>query len=151
MIGKKWHPANLLAVPAEQGAAAVIFDERGHVLLVKENYERRRYSFPGGAVERDEVPQDAVLREAQEETGVTVAIDHLVGVYRLQNGFVVYAFRCNIVSGTPAMPVTGELSEVAWYSPAAIPQPVSTVLHYALPDAVAGARGVVRDRLPRVS
>jgi 8-oxo-dGTP pyrophosphatase MutT (NUDIX family) len=36
------------------GAAAAIFDERGRVLLVKENYGRRRYGFPGGAREARE-------------------------------------------------------------------------------------------------
>jgi hypothetical protein len=33
----------------DQGAAAFVFDERGRILLVHENYDRRRYGRPGGA------------------------------------------------------------------------------------------------------
>jgi len=138
-------------LPAGQGAAAVIFDERGRVLLVKENYDRRRYSLPGGAVESGETPLDAVVRETREETGVEAGNNHLIGIYRLENGFAVHVFRCEILSGTPECPATDELSGVGWFPPESVPAPVSNVLHYALPDALAGIRGVVRDGLPRLT
>jgi len=32
------------------GAAAVIFDTEGRVLLIKENYDRRRWGLPGGVL-----------------------------------------------------------------------------------------------------
>ena len=139
------------SAPARAGAAAVVFDRAGRILVVKENYDRRRYSLPGGALEAGETPEAAVVREAEEETGATVAVDHLIGVYTLDNGFTAHVFRCHVVSGGPSLPETGELSEVAWYDPQRIPRPVSNVLHYALPDAVAGARAVVRNGLARVS
>jgi 8-oxo-dGTP pyrophosphatase MutT (NUDIX family) len=134
-----------------QGAAAVIFDDGGRVLLVKENYDRRRYAFPGGAVEAHEAPEDAVVREVKEETGLDVAVDHLIGLYRLDDGVSVHLFRCRIVRGTPALPDTGEIAEVGWYTPDAVPAPVTNVLHHALPDAVAGRRGVVRSGLARLN
>jgi ADP-ribose pyrophosphatase YjhB (NUDIX family) len=136
-----------------QGAAAFIFDERGRVLLVRENYDRRRYGPPGGRVEPDESPLDAVVREALEEVGVRVAIEHLIGIYRLENGFGAHAFRCSITAGVPAVPdgARGEITEVGWYEVDAIPEPVTNLLHHALADAVAGARGVVRDGLPRIT
>jgi 8-oxo-dGTP pyrophosphatase MutT (NUDIX family) len=134
-----------------QGAAAVIFDDDGRILLVKENYGRRRYGFPGGAVEPGEPPDDAVLRELQEETTLEAAVDHLVGLYRLENGFSVHLFRCRIIAGTAAVPDTDEIAEVGWYEPDAVPAPVTNVLHHALPDALAGRRGVVRTRLPRLN
>lgn len=133
------------------GAAAVILDSKGRVLLVRENYERRRFSVPGGAVRRGETPEEAVLREVLEETGVVAAIDGRIGTYQLDNGFVVHAFACSILSGTPHVPPTGEIAEVGWYRPDDVPRPVSNVLHYALPDAVAGVRDVLREDLPRVS
>lgn len=133
------------------GAAAVIFDAQGRVLLVKENYDRRRYSLPGGAIEDAEAPHDAATRETWEETGIEVAVDHLVGLYRLDNGFVAYVFRCSIVAGSPICPDSGEIAEVGWYAADALPSPVSNVLHYGVRDAVAGLRGVIRDSLPRVS
>lgn len=134
-----------------QGAAAAIVDSHGRLLLVKENYERRRYSFPGGAVEDGESTLEAVVRETLEEAGVRVEIDHLVGVYRLVDGLTVSLFRCAVVDGEPSQPVTGEIAEVGWFAPRDIPEPRSNVLHHALEDVVAGRRGVVRDGLPRIN
>ncbi len=134
-----------------KAAAAVIFDPDGRLLLIRENYDRRRYSFPGGAVEPHESPEDAAVRETLEETGVIVAIDRLVGRYRLAGGLDIHLFACRHVAGEPAVPSTGEIAEVGWYAPDAIPHPVSNVLHHALPDVVDGARNVVRENLPRLN
>ena len=134
-------------VLTEQGAAAAILDEAGRLLVVRENDERRRYGFPGGAVEPGEAPQDAVVREVLEETGITVSVDHLVGMYRLENGLMKTVFRCHIVSGVPARIAPEEIAEVGWFAPEAIPPPVTNSLRYALPDVLGGARGVVRDGL----
>jgi 8-oxo-dGTP diphosphatase len=138
-------------VRPRQGAAAAILDDHGRLLLVKENYDRRRWSLPGGAVEPDETPLEAVMREAREETGLAVRVEHVVGVYRLENGFTATLFGCSIASGEPVRPESGEIAEVGWFSPDAIPEPTSNLLHHALPDIVAGRRGVFRDDLPRIN
>lgn len=134
-----------------QGAAAAILDGAGRILLICENYDRRRYGFPGGAVEPGETALDAVVREVREETGVEVEIEHVVGAYRSAGGVCVTVFRCSIAAGTPAVPATGEIAEVGWFDPRALPSPVTNALHHALEDVLAGTRGVVRDGLPRVS
>ena len=134
-----------------EGAAAAILDAAGRLLLVKENYHRRRYSLPGGAVEDGERPLDTVVRETLEETGVAVRIEHLIGVYRLENGFTATLFRCSIADGQPSVPGSREIAEVDWFAPDEIPQPRSNLLHHALDDIVADRRGVVRDGLPRIN
>ena len=49
-----------------QVVAAWIFDEHGRVLLIRENYDRRRYGPPGGKVEPGESPREAVVREVRK-------------------------------------------------------------------------------------
>ena len=56
------------------------------MLLVRENYERRRYGYPGGAVEPGETAEQAAAREPLEETGVVANITGLVGTYQLVSG-----------------------------------------------------------------
>ena len=133
-----------------RGAAAFVFDDVGRLLVVKENYDRFRWSLPGGAVEAAESPEDACVREALEETGVELRIETLVGTYELPD-ITVSAFRCSIVSGEPALQPTDELSAVEWLLPDAIPDPKSNVLHYALDDALAGRSNVERTGLRRVT
>jgi 8-oxo-dGTP pyrophosphatase MutT (NUDIX family) len=134
-----------------RAAAAVIFDTDRRLLLVKENYDRRRWSLPGGAVEPGESDEDAAIRETIEETGVLVRIQYLIGSYALDSGVSAAAFLCSIVEGTPAVPSTGEIAEVKWWPATEVPWPRSKLLHYAVPDAVAGLCGVERVGLPRIS
>lgn len=134
-----------------RGACAVILDDEGRVLLIKENYGKRRYGLPGGALEPGETPEDAVVREAREETSAQVEIDHLIGIYGFDNEWVIHAYRCRVVAGSPQLPGTGEIAEVGWFDPAEVPEWRTNSLHYALPDALAGRRGVVRENLPRVT
>src|SRR4051794_7305097 len=140
-----------MAEAPTHGAAAVIFDPDGRVLLVKENYDRRRWSLPGGAVDGGESDEAAAIREAAEETGLRVEVEHLIGMYGLENGFSASAFLCAIVDGTPSVPATGEIADVRWWSATELPWPRSNLLHYAVPDAVAGRRNVRHVGLPRVS
>jgi 8-oxo-dGTP diphosphatase len=134
-----------------QGAGAFVFDGVGRLLLLRHGYDGGRWGPPGGRMEPGEDPLDCVVRETLEETGLEVAVEHLVGLYRLENGFAAYAFGCRIVAGEPSIQDPAEIVELGWFAPAAVPQPVTNLLHHALADAVAGRRGVVRDSLARIS
>ena len=69
--------------------------------------------LPGGIVELDEDPRDTVRREVFEETGVTVELGQLTGVYKnMRLGVVSLVFRCRPLSG--AAQATEEATEVAW-------------------------------------
>jgi 8-oxo-dGTP diphosphatase len=133
------------------GAAAIIFDPSGLVLIVKENYGKHRWSLPGGMIEPGETPEDAVLREAWEETGVTAKIHHTVGSYQMEDGFTGFVFVCEIVEGVPTVPTTGEIADIQWAHPDALPTLRSNMMHYSVPDAVLGLRDVERVALPIVS
>ncbi|RXK52039.1 NUDIX hydrolase [Halorientalis pallida] len=63
---------------------AVVTDDAGRVLLVREDGE---WLAPGGEVEPGETHEEALVREVEEETGVTVSVGPLVAVTEV-------AFEC---------------------------------------------------------
>ena len=57
-------------------AACVLLDGEGAVLIAKRPVGRPLaglWEFPGGKVESGEVPEDALVRELQEELGIEIA------------------------------------------------------------------------------
>jgi 8-oxo-dGTP pyrophosphatase MutT (NUDIX family) len=81
----------------------------------------------GGAVEPDESPEEAAVRESEEEAGVRVGLSGIRAVLggpqfriRYPNGdetaYVSTVFDAVIESGTPA-PDHDETTEVAWFRP----------------------------------
>src|ERR1700754_3693874 len=66
----------VLEVPS---VSILTFDDRQRVLLVR-HVEGNDWTTPGGMVEPYETPADAAVREMWEETGLYVALTHVVGV-----------------------------------------------------------------------
>jgi ADP-ribose pyrophosphatase YjhB (NUDIX family) len=81
------------------------------------------WDMAGGFVESGETPQDTLLREVAEETGLAVEIDGLVGVYKSVYGpgrhTVDIAFACRVVGGE--LTISEEKSEARWITPDEIP------------------------------
>jgi len=63
------------------GAAAVILDGQGRVLLVRHGYGMRNWELPGGMAEPGESILDTALREVREETSLVVVLQRLTGIY----------------------------------------------------------------------
>jgi len=63
-------------------AYAVIVDGEGRVLLTREPAGRYpgRWLLPGGGVEHGEHPEQAVIREVREETGLSAEVGDLLRV-----------------------------------------------------------------------
>lgn len=59
-------------------SAAILIKNNAVALIKRQREGRTYYVFPGGSVEPVETPEQAVIREVQEELGLEVSIDRLV-------------------------------------------------------------------------
>lgn len=95
-------------------AGCFITNGAGEVLLVRS--VGRGWECPGGKVDEGETPIDALHREVHEETGCTVEVDALVGIYanRTFGGLLIFLFRGRHLDGVPTP--SEETPEVGWFS-----------------------------------
>jgi ADP-ribose pyrophosphatase len=60
------------------------------------------YATPGGGVEGNESPNEAVIRELKEELSLDVEIINLLDILWEENN-IVFLFHCQIINGTPEL------------------------------------------------
>lgn len=114
------HPA-----PIPAGDAAVI-DDQGRILLVQ-RADDRLWAMPGGGFYLGETPAEGVAREALEETGVTIEVVELVGVFdsrfcqtRSTLQLYQFTFLCRpLATGKATTP--HEVLDQQWFTPGDIP------------------------------
>ncbi|MPY65188.1 NUDIX hydrolase [Deinococcus sp. SDU3-2] len=131
-----------------QCAAVLLTNGRGEALLVRQAYGGQFWGLPGGVVDPGETPLGAAMRETQEEVGMEVALEGVVGLYLLQGGgwpdIQAYVFAGRIVSGEPTLAAPQELSTLAWCALDEWPSPLLPDAQAALEDLRAGRVGAVR-------
>ena len=133
-------------------------ERAGRVLLMRRAIEPRygAWTFPGGFMEVDETAEEAALREAEEEVGLSLTLGPLLGVYSRPSarggqtaarpggpvpsegpGVLVVVFRARVGR---AVPKPGrECLEAAWFRPEEIPWEglAFETTHWALRDWLA--------------
>jgi 8-oxo-dGTP diphosphatase len=106
------------------GVGAIIIED-ARVVLVKRLHPplQAEWSIPGGVLEVGELVREAAIREAREETGLTVEPGELLGVYdrilrnpekRVQYHYVLIDFLCRRVAGDLA--AASDADEVRWFT-----------------------------------
>ena len=105
------------------GAGALV-ESDGRVVLVRRGVAPKAgyWSLPSGYVEADELAEEAAVREMQEETGLEVEIDDLLGVYSFghepQTG-VLILYSAHVVGGE--LCAGDDAQEVGLFAPAEMP------------------------------
>jgi len=120
--------------------AAVVLENKHHLLLVKRAMEpaRGEWCLPGGFVELDEAPEQGVLRELHEETGLEGTVDRLIGVVPEESPL----YGPLIIIGYQVSPQGGRLkagddaAEVSYFPLRGLPR-LAFDSHQAIIDAIA--------------
>ena len=113
------------------------------VLLVRHRAGQEPWSLPGGGVARYERLAEATRREVQEETGVTVRIERLLGIYdSFHDGVSNYiaVFICAPL-GDPHPPRSLEIAEARFFPMDAPPSGMDPGSRRRITDYLAGAQG----------
>ena len=96
------------------GCSAVIFDEKREKVFLTKRADNGLWCLPSGGMEPGESVEETIIREVWEETGLTVHVLRLVGVYSDPDALVVYSddtavqivalnFEAEIMGGEPGL------------------------------------------------
>lgn len=127
------------------GVSAVVVDDDGRVLLAR-RADNGRWAVISGILEPGEQPAVAVVREVLEETGVVAEVEGLAAVCTdadvvvYPNGdraqYLDLTFACHVVGGE-AHVADDESTEVGWFAPEALPEPLAPTSRHRIDRALA--------------
>lgn len=113
------------------GALAVVEDEGGRVLFLKQTYRaHHEWGLPGGWIKSAETVQQGLAREVLEETGLEVEVGPVLGVLPGPFGEVVIGFMCSVTGGR-LTPSHLEISDAAFFAEEHLP-PTDSLYHAIL-------------------
>lgn len=101
--------------PEPTVVAAIVTSDQG-VLLGRRHDGKPLWTFPGGAMEAGETPQETAVRECREETGLEVSADIIIGERdHPKTGRHMIYVQCKAFNGVQVrVGDPEELAEVAW-------------------------------------
>ena len=97
------------------------------------------WNLVGGGLEYDETPEEGLAREAREEIGAEIEIARLVGVYaKPPKREIVLTYLCRLAPGSPEPGLSEEVSEVALFTVADLPEDMLPKHRQRVLDAASG-------------
>jgi 8-oxo-dGTP diphosphatase len=106
-------------------AVAGLVSDGARVLLVRRAAVPRIgfWALPAGYMDADEIPEDAVVREIEEETGITVVVNGLHSIAQLagwnERRGILLVYRVEPCGGE--LVARDDVSDARWFGPSEIP------------------------------
>jgi len=99
--------------------ACVVADGERYLMVEEEVNGRLAYNQPAGHLDDGETLVAAALRETLEETGWTVALQHLIGVHQWRStehgdAVVRFSFAARALSHDPGRPLDTDIRRALW-------------------------------------
>lgn len=97
---------------------ALIYNEDSKQILIVNN-SGEGWSLPGGAVEKGETLEQAIIREVEEETGLTIIVENILAIneafFQEKDHHALFiTFRANILHGDYEIKDKEEILELKW-------------------------------------
>ncbi|MDM5227262.1 NUDIX hydrolase [Cytobacillus sp. NJ13] len=97
---------------------ALIYNKDSEQILMVNN-KGQGWSLPGGAVEKDESLEQAVVREVEEETGLAIKAGNVLAVneaFFQEKGHhaLLITFEANLLGGECEIRYEEEITEIKW-------------------------------------
>lgn len=134
-----------------QSIIAAIFNPENTKVLAIKRRDVPVWVLPGGALELNEDPEEGIIREVMEETGLDVAIKRKVALYTPINklGTKTHFFECSINSGTPI--VGDETADIGFYPLDQLPKPFFYIHEQMLGDVMVKSKGLIEKNFDQVT
>lgn len=134
-----------------ESVIAVVFSENREKTLFIQRRDVDMWVLPGGGVEPGEAPEQAIIREIEEESGLQAEIIRLVGDYtpvnRLANHTLLY--ECRATGGS--LQTGDETRNLGFFPNSRLPSPCFKLHKHFLDDALSNQKEVIKKKLTQVN
>lgn len=133
-----------------EAAIGIIFNSKNQLLLVKRQ-DVAVWVLPGGGVDAGESPEEAVIREVLEETGLGTKIIRKIAEYAPINRLAssTHVFACKAIEGS--LQQGPETQEVHFFDLDKLPSSLFFIHRDWVNDALLNQREVIRKPLDKVT
>jgi 8-oxo-dGTP diphosphatase len=97
----------------KRSVRAIVVRDSQLLVMHRNKFGQEYYTLPGGGIDSGETPEQSLLREMAEETGVSVAIERLVYVEEAGDFYgTQYVYLCTYQLGEPALHPDSEEAKI---------------------------------------
>ena len=107
--------------PTDLTVAAVVEHNDEYLLVEEYAIGQRVFTQPGGHIEADESPEQALVREALEETGCAIECEDMIGIYlwihpQTRQQFLRLVYAARFISCDESLPLDDGIISRRWMS-----------------------------------